>query len=162
MAHRLESREQRRVDEVRKDLEIVAALVEEEGEQRLDHVFGELHVVGQIGEREFRFNHPELCHVAARVRVLGAKGRSEGVHLAQAQAVGLHRELTGHREVRLLAEEVGIEVDLPIAQRNPVQRERGDPEHVTGAFAVGTCDDRRVDVVKAALLEKIVNLPGQP
>ena len=69
-------------------------------------------VVGEVGEGDLGLDHPELGEVPARVRVLGAERRAEGVDLREREAVALDVELARHREVGLAPEEVLREVDL--------------------------------------------------
>jgi hypothetical protein len=66
--------------------------------------FRERRIVREVGERDFRLDHPELGEVAAGVQVLCAERRPEGVDLGQRQAVGLDVELPRHRQERLAAE----------------------------------------------------------
>jgi hypothetical protein len=123
------------------------------------NVFGQRGVVVQVGEGDFRFDHPELGQVARGVRVLGTEGRAEGVDLAQRQAIGLDVELAGHRQVGLLAEEVLVLKSIaPLSVRGHVREiERGDAEHLPGALAVAGGHDRRVDPEEAALVEEAVD-----
>ena len=76
---------------------------------------GQRGVVREIGERDFRLDHPELGEVAAGVRVLGAERRAERVDLGEREAIGLDVELAGHGQERFAAEEVLGEVDLAVA-----------------------------------------------
>ena len=67
----------------------------------LRRVLGEVGVVGEVGERDLRLDHPELGEVPAGVRVLGAERRPERVDLRQREAVRLDVELARHGEERL-------------------------------------------------------------
>ncbi len=53
------------------------------GTEVLDERFGQVHVVGQIAEGHFGFDHPEFGQVPRGIGVLGAEGGAEGVDLAQ-------------------------------------------------------------------------------
>ena len=99
-----------------------------------DEVLGEVHVAGEVHERDLGLDHPELHQMAARLRLLGAEGRAEAVHLAERQRAGLDVELTALRQVRLLVEVRRLE-----------QRRR--------ALAGGRREDRRVEEHEAALVE---------
>ena len=48
-----------------------------------DEVLLEPHVVVRVVPRHLRLDHPELGEVAARLRLLGAEGRAEGVDLPE-------------------------------------------------------------------------------
>ncbi len=76
--------------------------------------------------------------VAARLRLLGAEGRTEAVDLAERRGRGLEVELPGLREVGLLAEVVGLE-----ERRGPLAR--------------GGREDRRVDQHEVALVEEVAD-----
>ena len=92
------------------------------------------------------------------MRVLGAKGRPEGVHLRQREAVGLDVELPRHREEGLAPEEVLAEVDLAVrAARQVGEVEGRDAEQLPRALGVGRGDDRGVDPEEIALVEKAVD-----
>jgi hypothetical protein len=94
-------------------------------------------VVVEVGEGDFRLDHPELGQVARGVAVLGAEGRAEGVDLAQREAVALDVELAGHGQEGFLAEEVAAEVDVALAVARQVGHvQRGHAEHLSGAFGV--------------------------
>ena len=95
---------------------------------------------------------PELGKVARRVGVLRAEGGSEGVDPAQRRRGDLALQLTGHRKPRLFAEEVVLVVRL-LALVFRVPGLRRHAEHLARALAVARGDERRVDIVVAALME---------
>ncbi len=138
--------------------EVVLPLVQQGLEDELQESLGQRRVVGEIGEGDFRLDHPELGEVAAGVRVLGAERRPEGVDLGEREAVGLDIELSGHGEERFAAEEVLAEIDLACRRARQVgEVERRHPEQRAGAFGVGGGDDRRVDPEEAVLVEEAVD-----
>ena len=104
----------------------------------LDELFGELHVVVEIVERDLGFDHPEFDQVAAGLRLLGAKRRPEAVGLAESGGGRLHVELAALREVRLLVEVLGLE-----------ERRR--------TFARARREDGRVGQGEAASVEEITD-----
>ena len=89
------------LDPLLEERHVVGALVEQRREDVLEEPLGERRVVGEIGERDLRLDHPELGEVAAGVRVLRAERRPERVDLGQRQAVRLDVELARHGEERL-------------------------------------------------------------
>ena len=96
--------------------------------------------------------------MARGVGIFGAEGRAEGVDIAESLCEGLTVQLTGHGQIRLLAEEVFGIVDRAIFESGRViEVERRHLEHFTGAFTVRACDERRVDIDEAALLEELVD-----
>ena len=140
------------------ELEIVRALREDSLEDRLEEPLGEIGVVVQVRERDLGLDHPELGEVPRRVRVLRTEGGAERVDLREGEAVGLDVELPGDGEVRLLAEEVLLEVDAaPFGARRVRHVERRDAEHLPGSLGVRGGDDRRVDPDEALVREEAVD-----
>src|SRR5438270_9303983 len=70
------------IDALGEEFHVFAAAFEHVAENSLQKRLGEVHVVLQLIEGHFRFDHPELSKVARRVGVLRAKRRTERVHLA--------------------------------------------------------------------------------
>jgi hypothetical protein len=154
----VQPRQNRVVDALVEEGEVVLALVEHREMHVLEQVLGEVGVVGKIREGHLRLDHPELGQVAAGVAVLGAEGRPEGVHLAHRQAVGLHLQLAADREEGLAGEEIPLEVHAAIGPARQVGEVQGtDPEQLAGALAVTTGDDRRIDPVEAVVVKVPVN-----
>src|SRR5262249_61548198 len=56
------------------------------------------------GERHLGLHHPELRQMAPRLRLLGAKGGPEDVHLAERQRARFRVELSALRQVGSVAE----------------------------------------------------------
>ena len=149
------------VDELVEEGHLLRRVVEHVGDDELDHILGELHVVGEVGKRDLRLDHPELGRVAGGVGVFGAEGRAEGIDVAEGLREGLAVELAGDGQVRLLAEEVLAVVDPAVFSAGQVIKiERRDLEHLARALAVGAGDERRMDVDEVALLEELVDGVG--
>ena len=53
------------------------------GDDILNHVLCQTHIVLQIGKGDFRLDHPELGGVAGGVGVFGTEGGAEGVDVAE-------------------------------------------------------------------------------
>ena len=102
------------LDALFEERHVVGALGENGLEDVLEQRLGERGVVGKVGERDFRFDHPELGEMPAGVGVLGAEGGAERIDLRQRHAVGLDVELSGDGEESLAAEEVLREIDLAL------------------------------------------------
>ncbi len=114
----------------------------------------------ELEEGHLGLDHPELGQVPRGVRVLGAERRAERVDLAQRAGEDLAFELAADGEIGRAVEEVLGVVDVAPAGCRLGQLgrvERGDAEHLAGAFAVAGGDDRRVDVEEALLLEEVVD-----
>ena len=126
-------------------------MLEDELQQRL----GQIGVIGKIGERDLRLDHPEFGEMAAGVRVLGAEGRAEGVDLGEREAVGLDIELARDGEEGFPPEKILREVHLALRRARQVREiERRDAKQSPRAFGVRGGDDRRVDPEKAVLVEE--------
>ncbi len=142
--------------------QVVATLIEHRAEQVLQELLGQARIFGQIGEGDFRLDHPELRQMAGGVGVLGAEGRAERVDLAQRQAVRLDVQLAGHGQEGFLAEEIAAEIHLALFVARQVGHvQRRDPEHLAGALGIGRGHDRGADPVEAVLVEEPVHGLGQ-
>jgi len=133
----LELRHQPFLDPLVKEGEIVVTFLEQRLESELQEPFRQRRIVGEVGERDLRLDHPELGEVAAGVRVLGPERRPEGVDLGKREAVGLDVELPRHRQERLAAKEILREIDLALRRAWQVgEIERGDPEQLPRPLCV--------------------------
>ena len=149
------------VDKLVEERHFFRRILENIRDHELDHVLGHAHIVRQVRERHFGLDHPELGGVARGVGIFGAEGRAEGVDIAESLCEGLTVQLTGHGQIRLLAEEVFGIVDRAIFESGRViEVERRHLEHFAGTFTVRACDERRVDIDEAALLEELVDGVG--
>ena len=124
--------------------------------------------------RHLGLNHPELGKVTNRVRVLSTESGSERVDIAQRTAVGLHVQLARDGHLHVLAEEVFGIVNLSVLglgnvllhmtllpeNDNVLVQHSGHSEHLASSLAVGSGDDRRVDVLEATLLEEEMGSEG--
>ena len=149
------------IDKLVEERHLLRCMLEHIGDDELDHILGKLHVVGEVGKRDLRLDHPELCCVAGGVGVFGAEGRTEGIDIAERLCKRLAVELAGDGQVRLLAEEVLAVVDLAVLSAGQViEVKRRDLEHFACALAVGAGDERGMDIDEIALLEEFVDGVG--
>ena len=135
------------------------ALLQQRLERELQQPLGQRRVVGEIGERDLRLDHPELGEMAAGVGVLGAERRPERVDLGEREAVGLDVELPRHGQERLAAEEIlARNRPCPRGVRGRLARSSVDTRNSCArAFGVGRGDDRRVDPEEAVLVEEAMD-----
>ena len=146
------------VHELVKEAHLLGRILQNVGNDVLDHILSQTHIVGQIGKRDFRLDHPELGGVARGVGVFGAEGGAEGVDVAEGHGEGLAVELAGDGQIGGLAEEVLGIIDLAVLRSGRViDIKRRDLEHFARALAVGAGNERRMDVDEAALLEELVD-----
>src|SRR5437588_301973 len=101
-----------------------------------DQSLSQIHQVVEFGIGDFRFDHPKLGEVTARLRFLRAKRWTERIHFAQRHRRGFDIKLARLSEVRLLVEIV-------------------DGEKCARAFASRGSKDWRIGEGEAALIEKI-------
>jgi len=73
----LELRDEPLLDPLVEEGEVFLPVVQERRKGVLQQRFCQCRIVGEVGERDLRLDHPELGEVAAGVRVLGAEGRPE-------------------------------------------------------------------------------------
>ena len=149
------------VDEFVEKVHFLGGVLQNVGDDILDHGLGQLHVILQIGEGDFRLDHPEFGGMAGGVGVFRAEGGAEGVDVAESHGEGLGVELAGNGQVGGLAEEVLRIIDLAVlGLGDVVQVKGGDLEHFSRALAVGAGDQGRVNVDKIPILEELVDGHG--
>lgn len=143
-----------RGDHAIEEFHFIRALIEGVLNKELDGFFHESHIIIEIREGDFRFNHPELACVAGGVGFLSAEGRAESINIAESHGEGLDVKLTRHRERSAATEEIRI------AQFALIVRSR-DREDLTSALGIVCRDFRRVNVDKAFALEEFMNAKGK-
>ena len=154
----LEALEQALVDEAVEHGQLVGAALHDEADDGAQHVLCDVHAVLEVAEGHLGLDHPELGGVPARVGVLGAERGAKGVDVTKGHGKALGLELAGHGEVGGAAKEVLAPVDgAVLGERRVGGVDRGDAEHLAGAFGVRGGDDGRVDVDEALALEVLVD-----
>ncbi len=93
----LELGEQPLLDALVEEGEILPSFLQQRREGVLQQPCRQVRIVRKVGESDLRLDHPELGEVAAGVRVLGTKGRPEGLDFGRREAIGLDVELPRHR-----------------------------------------------------------------
>ena len=132
------------------------------GNDIADHFLGQRHVVKQIGEGDFRLDHPEFRGVALGVALFRAEGRAEGIDVAEGGAEGFHVQLAGNRQAGGLAEKVLGKVHLSVLRAGRIGGVQGrHPEHFARALGVAGGDQRGMHVDKVLLSEESVNRLGR-
>ena len=93
--------------------------------------------------------------------LLRTESGAEGVHLAKGHGHGLGLQLAGNGQVDgLLKEVLAVIHGAVLVLGHVLQVQRGDLEHLTGTFAVGSGQQGRVGVDEAVLLEELVDGVG--
>ena len=114
VAHALQAGDEALVHEVVQELQFRLRLFQHGGEDVLDHLLLQVHVLLEGGEGDLRLDHPELCGVAGGVGLLSPEGGTEGVDVAEGHGEGLAVELAGDGEVGGLVEEILAKVHLAV------------------------------------------------
>ena len=135
--------------------EVFHAVVQGPLNQEFHKFLGQFHVVIDVVEGHFRFNHPELRQVARGVGVLCPEGGAESVDFTYRRGSQLAFQLAGNREGGLLPEEVFAEVHISLfVQGDVLQVQGGYLEHVSGALGIAFRDEGRVEIDEAFLVEE--------
>ena len=146
------------IKEFVEEFEFLAAFGQKVLDDIAEHIVGQLHVVFQIGERDFRLNHPEFSRMALRVGMLCAEGRPKRIDFAESHRHRFAFQLTGNGQRCGMTKEILAEIHFAVFRtRNFIKVQRRHAEHFACAFAVAARDKRRVHVDKAAFIEKLVN-----
>ena len=154
LQHALQALDERLVDHLVEEGEVVLTVVEGPAHAVLDEVLLEVHELFLVHESNLGLYHPELGQMARRVAVLGAEGGAEGVDGTQRRGAELAFELSADGEAGLFAEEVVVVDDLTLfVLLQVVEVLGGHLEHVAGTFAVAGSDERCVEVEEAVLVE---------
>ena len=156
--HQLEALDEALVDELVEEGHLIGAVVQHIADDVLGHGLGGIHVAVQVAEGHLRLDHPELGGVAGGEALLGAESGAEGVHLAEGHGHGLGLQLAGNGQVdRLFKEVLGVIDGAVLVLGDVVEVEGGDAEHLAGALAVGSSQQRGVGVDKAILLKELMD-----
>ena len=132
-----------------------------------DHIFQhglcQHHIVLQIRKSHLRLDHPELCRMSGRVRILCTEGRPEGINIAKSLCICFCIQLTADRQAGLFSEKVLAVIHRSFFRlRNIFHVQCSNPEHLAGPFTVTSGDQRCVHIHKPSVLEKFVKrISGQ-
>ena len=147
--------------ELREEVHVLLAVVENILEYVLEEVLGDLHVTLQGAEAHLGLDHPEFGQMSLGVRVLGPERRSESIDVLERGGVGLALQLSADGQAGALSEEVLAVVDLAVLRPGHVLKvQSGDLEHLSGTLGVACRDQRGVHIVESVLLEEAVHGVG--
>ena len=128
------------------------------GDDVLDHILGQFHIVRKIGKSDLGLDHPELRRVAGGVGVLGTEGRTECIDILKCHSEGFAVELTGYGQAGLLTEEIlGVIHLTGFGFRHVGGIHGGNLEHLAGALTVASGDQRGVYVHEIPILEELMD-----
>ena len=161
---------QRRIDETReaidarfvdalcKEFHIVGTVFEQIPENVLQEIPGQSGIVVEIGKSNFGLDHPKLRQVTARIGVFGAERRTKRIDARQRRRIRLDVELTRNGQMRGFAKEILRIVDFAlVVARNIGKIERRNFEHIARALAVTARDEWRMNPIKLAFVEELMN-----
>ena len=128
--------------ELREEIHVLLAVVQNILEHVLEEVLGDLHIPFQGAEAHLGLDHPELGQVSLGVGVLGTEGRSECVDVLQGGGISLAFQLSAYGQAGTLAEEVLGVVDLSVFGPGDVVQIQGrDLEHLARSLGIA-CGDK--------------------
>ncbi len=143
------------------EVHFLGSVLQDIGNDILNHILGQAHIVRQVSEGNLRLDHPELGGMPGGVGIFGTEGGAKGVDVLESHGEGFAVELTGNSQIGGLTVEVLGEIHLAVLSLGDVvQVEGGDLEHFAGAFAVRTGNQGRVDIHKVPILEELMDGHG--
>ena len=107
---------------------------------------GALHVVFEVGEGEFRLDHPEFGEVARGVGVFGAECGAKGVNIGEGAGHDFPFKLARNCEESGFAKKI-LGVIFPFSKSRHT-------EHLAPSLTVRSGNDGSLNVEKSFLLEK--------
>ena len=126
-----------------------------------DHIFQHslchLHIVLKICKSHLRLDHPELSRMAGSIGILCPECWTKGIDIPEGLCKGLSVELTADSQVGWLLKEIFGEIHLSFfCLWNIFQIHCSHLEHFSRSLTVAACDQWRMDIYKAPLLEKLM------
>ena len=128
------------------------------GQNELQAVLGQRHVVLQIGKCDFGLNHPKLSKVARGVAVFSPECWAKRVHLSKRHGTKLCLQLSTDCQVGFLPKEILTHIQCTVLCAGWVVQIHGrHSEHLTSPFGIAARDDGGVQLVKTAFMEERVH-----
>ena len=122
------------------------------------HFFCDFHVVIQVSECHFGFDHPEFRSMSCCVGVFCTECGAECIDVTESHCKCFCGQLTGYCQVCFFTKEVFGVVDFAVFCSGQVfQIQSCYTEHFACTFTVRTCDDGCVCVNEAFVLEEFVD-----
>ena len=146
------------VKHIIQELHIIGAVIQSPLYAELDEFFRQVHVIGNVIERNFRLHHPELSQVTGGIGVFRTERRPERIDSAQRRSGKFTFQLTGNRQTRLLSEKIVIVDNRTVfVFLQIIKVHRSNLKHLSGSFAVGSRNDRRMKIEEPFLMEEFMN-----
>jgi hypothetical protein len=144
------------------ELDVVFAVFERIVYTVLDEFLSEIHVVLDLVERHLRLYHPELREMTRSIRILRAESRAERIYASQGRGAEFSLKLTRHREAGHLAEEILRIIHIALLGAGKIaERKSRHLELRACSLAVGSRDQRRMEVIKAFVVKELMDGKGQ-
>ena len=154
--HTVQTLDQPLVHKGIEELNLLRRIFHDIADDVFQHILRKDHVILQICKSNLRLDHPELRRMTGGV--FCTESRSEGVDIAERLRIHLSVELSAHRQIRLFSEKVFCIVNLTVCRsRRILKIQRCHLEHLSGALAVASRNERRVYIDKIALLEEFMD-----
>ena len=154
----LQTLNQALVEHIVQELHIIRTVIQRPSHTVFDELFSQVHIICNVVESNFRFNHPELCQVTGSIGVFGTERRTECVNRSQSRSSQLTFQLTGDCQTCLFAKEIVIINDRAFfVFLQVIQVHGGHLEHLSGTFAVGSRNDRCMEIEESFFMEELMD-----
>ena len=152
--HEVQTFEQCLVDHLVQESQIVLAIIQSPTHAVLDEVLCQIHIVTDVVESHFGFDHPKFGQMAWCVGVLRTERRAESINGTQSRGTQLSFQLSGYGQRSRLAEEiVGIVYLSFVVLLQVIEVLRSHLKHLSGSFAVTARNNRCMKIKKAMFME---------
>ena len=123
-----------------------------------DEFFCQIHVVIDVIESYFRFNHPELSQMTRCIWIFRTECRSECINCSQSSSSQFTFQLSGNRQTGLFAKEIIIINNRSVFIFLQIIEVHGSNlEHLSGTFTVWCCNQRSVEIEETSFMEELMN-----
>ena len=154
----LQTLNQALVEHIVQELHIIRTVIQRPSHTVFDELFSQVHIICNVVESNFRFNHPELCQVTGSIGVFSTERRTECVNRSQSRSSQLTFQLTGDCQTCLFAKEIVIINDRAFfVFLQVIQVHGGHLEHLSGTFAVGSRNDRCMEIEESFFMEELMD-----
>ena len=156
--HSLQTFDQTFIEHIVQKFDIVHAVVQSPLYTILDELFRQLHIVQDIIESHFRFDHPELGQVTRSIGVFRTESRAECINLSQSRSGQFTFQLSGNSQARLFAKEIIFINDRSVFILLQIVQVHGcHLEHLACTFTVRSCNQRCMEIEEPSVMEKFMN-----
>ena len=158
LQHALQTFYQSLIEHVVQKLHIIIAVVKRPLYTIFNKVFGQIHIISNIIERNLRFNHPKLGQVTRRIGVLRTECRSKCINSPQSSSSQFTFQLSRYRQTGLFAKEIIIINNRSVFIFLQIIKILGSNlEHLSRTFTIGCCDNRCMKIEETTFMEELMD-----